>query len=77
MKRTWHQLTPAVPGQKIVDRAVAGLVPDGLFVGRLESVDVQHFARPGGLRKRANKAFSSAKVMFSRLRPPLGLRLSA
>jgi len=27
--------------------------------------------------KRVNKAFSSASVMFSRLRPPLGLRLSA
>ena len=29
-----------MPGQKIIDRAVAGLVPDGLFVGRLEIVDV-------------------------------------
>src|SRR6516164_6199927 len=77
MKRTRHQLAPAVPDQKIVDRTVAGLVPDGLLVGRLEIVDVQHFARPGGLGKRANKAFSSATGMFSRLRPPLGLRLSA
>src|SRR5277367_4633233 len=40
-----------MPGQKIVDRAVAGRVPDGHFVGRLEIVDVQHFARPGGLGK--------------------------
>jgi hypothetical protein len=51
MKRTRHQLAPAVPDQKIVDRTVAGLVPDGLLVGRLEIVDVQHFARPGGLGK--------------------------
>ena len=51
MKRTRHQLAPAMPGQKIVDRAVAGLVPDGLFVGRLEIVDVQQFARPGRLGK--------------------------
>ena len=32
---------------------------------------------PAALAKRANKAFSSATGMFSRLRPPLGLRLSA
>jgi hypothetical protein len=40
MKRTRHQLAPAMPGQKIIDRAVAGCVPDGGFVGRLEIVDV-------------------------------------
>ena len=51
MKRTRHQLTPAMPGKKIVDRAVAGLVPDGLFVGRLEIVDVQQFTCPGSLGK--------------------------
>jgi hypothetical protein len=33
-----------MPGQKIIDCALAGFVPDGLFVGRLEIVDVQHFA---------------------------------
>ena len=32
---------------------------------------------PAALAKRASKAFSSSKVMFSRLRPPLGLGLSA
>src|SRR5665811_558127 len=32
---------------------------------------------PAALAKRASKAFSSAKVMFWRLRPPLGLDLSA
>src|SRR5271154_4839066 len=51
MEWTRHQLAPAMPGQKIVDRAVAGRVPDGLFVGRLEIMDVQHFASPGGLGK--------------------------
>src|ERR1700681_4255061 len=51
MERTRHQLAPAMPGQKIVDRAVAGLVPDGLFVGRLEIVDVQQFTCPGSLGK--------------------------
>src|ERR1700716_3165268 len=51
VKRTRHQLAPAVPGQKIIDCAVAGFVPDGLFVGRLEIVDVQHFAGSGGLGK--------------------------
>src|SRR5436309_4646848 len=32
---------------------------------------------PAALAKRASKALSSAKLMFSRLRPPLGLDLSA
>src|SRR5262249_31325481 len=31
------------------DRAVAGSVPDGLLIGRLEIVDVQHLSGPGGL----------------------------
>ena len=44
MKRTRHQLAPAMPRQKIVDRAVAGCVPKWSFVGRLEIVDVQHLA---------------------------------
>src|SRR5215471_11621048 len=48
---TWHQLAPAMPGQKIVDRAVAGFVPDRLFIGHLEIVDVQHLARPRSLGK--------------------------
>jgi hypothetical protein len=51
VKRTRHQLAPAVPRQKIIDRALAGFVPDGLFIGRLAIVDVQHFASPGGLGK--------------------------
>src|SRR5215813_4438633 len=49
MKRTRHQFAPAMPGQKVVDRAVAGSVPDGLLIGRLEIVDVQHLSGPGGL----------------------------
>src|ERR1700687_3450207 len=40
-----------MPGQKIADRVVSALVPNGRFVGRLEIVDVQHFARPSGLGK--------------------------
>ena len=44
MKRTRHQFAPAVPVQKIIDSAVAGGVPDGLFVGCLEIMDVQHLA---------------------------------
>ena len=51
VKRTRHQLAPAVPGQKITDRALAGFVPDGLFVGCLEIVDVQHFAGSSDLGK--------------------------
>ena len=51
MERTRHQLAPAVPGQKIVHRAVAGCVPDRLFIGRLEIVDVQQLARARRLGK--------------------------
>jgi len=51
MERTRHQLAPAMPCQKIVDRAVAGFVPDRLFVGGLEIVDVQQFARSRRLGK--------------------------
>src|SRR6266511_2213326 len=49
MKRTRHQFAPAMPAQKVIDRAVAGSVPDGLLIGRLEIVDVQHLSGPGGL----------------------------
>src|SRR5215468_10549419 len=51
MKWTRHQLAPAMPGQEIVDRAVAGRMPDRLFIGRLEILDVQRLARPSGLGK--------------------------
>jgi hypothetical protein len=51
MKRTRHQFAPAVPGQKIIDRAVAGGVPDGLFVCALDIVNVQHLASAGGFGK--------------------------
>src|SRR5450631_463269 len=51
MKWTRHQLAPAMPGQEIIDRAVAGWVSDGLLIGALEIVDVQHLAGAGGLAK--------------------------
>ena len=57
VKRTRHQFTPAMPGQKIVDRAVAGRMPDRLFIGRLEIVDVQHLARPSGVGKAGEQSF--------------------
>ena len=77
MERAWHQFAPAVPDQKIIDCAVAGFVANGLFIRRLDVVDVQQLPAPAALAKRASKAFSSAKVIFWRLRPPLGLDLSA
>src|ERR1700745_3098149 len=46
-----HCVSRALPVQKIVDRAVAGRMPDRLFIGRLEIVDVQHLARTGSLGK--------------------------
>src|SRR5260221_9846329 len=51
MKRTRHQLTPAVSVQEIIDRAVAGRVPDRFLVGRLEIMDVQHLAGAGRFGK--------------------------
>src|SRR5215475_6420501 len=51
MKRTRRQLAPAMPMQQVVDRAVAGRVPDRVLVGRLEIVDVQHLAGTRGLGK--------------------------
>src|SRR5262249_45879435 len=71
MKRTRHQFAPAMPAQKVIDRAVAGSVPEGLLIGPLEIMDVQHPPAPAALAKRASKAFSSVPAMFSRWRPPL------
>jgi hypothetical protein len=51
MKRTWHQLAPAVPVQEVVDRAVAGRMPDRFLVARLEIMDVQHLASAGRFGK--------------------------
>src|SRR5580704_12473027 len=49
MKRTRHQLAPAMPVEEIIDGAVAGRMADRLLIGALEVVDVQHLAGPGGL----------------------------
>src|ERR1700752_1213485 len=51
MMWTRHQLAPAMPMQKVVDRAVAGRVTDGFLVGSLEIMDVQHFAGAGRFGK--------------------------
>src|SRR3984893_14261948 len=76
VKRTRHQLAPAVPGQKIIDRALAGFVPDGLFVGRLEIVDVQHFAGSGGLGKAHQQGFFLFQRHVLALASATGSRLS-
>src|SRR5271157_359827 len=47
MKRTWHQLAPAVPVQQVIDRAFAGGMPDAFLVSRLEIMDVEHLAGSG------------------------------
>src|ERR1700676_3352540 len=51
MKWTRHQLAPAMPGQQIIDRTVAGWMSDGLLVSGLEIVDVQHLTGSGRLAK--------------------------
>src|SRR5277367_2871193 len=77
MEWTRHQLAPAMPGQKIVDRAVAGRVPDGLFVGCLEIVDVQHFASPGGLGKTPQQGLFLSQRHVLAFAPPARLRLES
>src|SRR5271154_4053102 len=77
MEWTRHQLAPAVPGQKIVDRAVAGRVPDGLFVGRLEIMDVQHFARPGGIGKTPQQGLFLSQRHVLAFAPAARLRLES
>ena len=47
MKRTWHQLAPAVPVQQVIDRAVAGGMCDRFLVSRPEIMDVEHLAGSG------------------------------
>src|SRR5262245_42325360 len=75
MKRTRHQLTPAMPVQKIVDRAVAGLMPDRLFISRLEIVDVQHLARSRSLGKARQQSLLPGKRHVLALAPADRLRL--
>src|SRR5262245_23856763 len=57
MKRTRHQLTPTMPVQQVIDRAVAGRVPDRFLVGCLENVDVQHLAGAGRFCKTREQGF--------------------
>src|SRR6516162_5723716 len=57
MKRSRHQLAPAVPVQEVIDRAVAGRMPDRFLVGRLEIVDVQHLPGAGRFGKPREQGF--------------------
>ena len=57
MKRTRHQLAPAMPVQQVIDRAVACRMPDRFLVGRLEIVDVQHLAGAGRFGKTREQGF--------------------
>ena len=77
MKRTWHQLAPVMPIQKIVDRAVAGFVADGLLVSRLDIVDVQHLARSGGLGKTRQQSLFLCQGHVLALAPTATLRLES
>src|SRR5262249_21569091 len=61
MKRTRHQLAPAMPGQETIDRDVAGFVPNRLFIARIEILDVQHLACSGDLAKPCQQGLLLAK----------------
>jgi hypothetical protein len=80
MKRTRHQLAPAMAVEKIIDGAVAGWMADRLLIGALEVVDVQHLSGPGGRGEaRQQRAFrrdrhvlalaSAARLRFERFDP--------
>jgi hypothetical protein len=73
MKRTRHQLAPAMTIEKIIDCAVAGLPADRLLIGLLEVVDVQHLAGAGGF----GKARQQGLLLCHRhvLAPPSAARL--
>src|SRR5271165_6666869 len=82
MKWARHQLAPAVPSQKVIDRAVAGWVPDGSFIGAFEILDVQHLtgssrlgeARQQGLllgHRHVLALASATRLGFERLHPTL------
>jgi hypothetical protein len=73
MERTRHQLAPAMPSEKSVDRAGAGAgaVADRLLVGLLEIVDVQHLTGAGGFGKARQQRF------LLRYRPVLALASAA
>jgi hypothetical protein len=66
-----------MPSQKVIDRAVAGGVPDGSFIGTLEILDVQHLSGPSRLGEARQQGLLLGYRMFSRWRPPIGLGLSA
>src|SRR4029077_19586785 len=77
MKRTRHQLAPAVPVQQVIDRAVAGPMPDRFLVGRLEIVDVQHLAGAGCFGKARQQSLLLGQrhvlVFATAIRPRLAI----
>ena len=69
-----------MPVQKIVDRAVAGRMPDRLFIDRLEIVDVQHLARTGSLGKARQQSLfpgQEVEIINNDLGSSAGLAASA
>src|SRR5258708_27521327 len=76
MERTRHQFAPAVPVQEVIDRAVAGRMPDRFLVGCLEIVDVQHLAgaRRFGKTREHGVLFGQRHVFV--LSPPIRLCLA-
>jgi len=52
-------------------------MPDRFLVGRFEIVDVQHLAGAGCFGKVRQQSLLLGQLMFSYLRPPFGLGLSA
>src|SRR6516165_7059875 len=66
MKRTRHQLAPVMAGQKIVDRAVACWVPNRLFIGCFQVVNIQELSGACRFRKLLEKSlFLFQRHIFS------------
>jgi hypothetical protein len=53
MKRTRHQFAPAVPVQQVIDRAVAGRVPDRFLDLKAAYVYSGDFLPPSPLSEKA------------------------
>src|SRR5580704_14240213 len=51
MKRTRHQLAPAVTVEQVINRALTGWMADRLLVSAFEIGNVHHLAGPGGVGK--------------------------
>lgn len=66
-----------MPGQEVLDGAIAGRVPDGLFIGRREIIDVEHIARTDGPVEPCQQSLLLGQRHVRALAPAVGFGSSA